>query len=763
LLPLRQTIQVGLEIGDLEFCGHATTHYCSNLFLSGESLNAVKQAIQQYIELLQRIKQGFHLHFIKIWGQLTHNLSEETADKLKLVGEWLDETEFVNHPELKNNQNLLFILYLGKTLLSYLFKDYDTALIYAAPLEDYAKTAAGLFTTSYPYFYHSLVLLAKYPEVSESEQTEFLQQVADHQQKMKILAFHAPMNFQHKYDLVEAEKARVLGQEWQAAKLYDKAIAGAKENQYLHEEAIAYELAAEFYLAQGMKKIAQTYLKDAHYCYQQWGALVKAEDLESRYPHFLTSKMASAIPTKATISATRMASTSTKGSSEWLDLNSIMKAAQALSGEIVLSRLLEKMMHIVIENAGAEKGFLLLPQHDNWFIEAKGQVDREDVNVLQSHPINNQPIAESIIHYVKRTQENVVLNYATQEGQFTRDPYIVKQRPKSVLCAPLKNQGQLTGILYLENNLTSGAFTQNRLEVLTVLSSQLAISIENALLYRTQEQKVEERTAQLAQANQEITALNEQLKSENLRMSAELDVSRRLQQMLLPKDEELEAIDGLDINGFMEPADEVGGDYYDVLSQNGRILIGIGDVTGHGLESGALAIMVQSSIRTLLASYQQLDSVKFLTALNQMVYHNVQRMNAEKSLSLALLCYQDRQILLTGQHEEMIIVRQGEVKLIDTIDLGFHIGLEPDITDFVAQTQVSLNPGDVVVLYTDGITEAENIDKQMYGLERLCQVIQQNWQQTAEQIRAAVINDVRQFIGTQKIFDDITLLVLKQQ
>ncbi len=256
--------------------------------------------------------------------------------------------------------------------------------------------------------------------------------------------------------------------------------------------------------------------------------------------------------------------------------------------------------------------------------------------------------------------------------------------------------------------------------------------------------------------------LQRQLQQENLRMRAELEVSRRLQQMLLPTEKELEQIDSLDIAGFMEPADEVGGDYYDVLQYSGGILFGIGDVTGHGLESGALAIMVQSSIRTLLASYQELDSVKFLNALNQMVYHNVIRMNAEKSMTLALLSYQQGQLVLTGQHEEMIIVRSGgEVEQIDTIDLGFPIGLEEDITELVNQVTVPLNTGDVVVLYTDGITEAENLDKQMYGLERLCQVIKQNGQHTANKIKKAVIADVRQFIGQQKIYDDITLLVIK--
>ncbi len=256
--------------------------------------------------------------------------------------------------------------------------------------------------------------------------------------------------------------------------------------------------------------------------------------------------------------------------------------------------------------------------------------------------------------------------------------------------------------------------------------------------------------------------LQRQLKKENLRMRAELEVSRRLQQMLLPTEKELKQIDGLDIAGFMAPAEEVGGDYYDVLQHQGRILFGIGDVTGHGLESGALAIMVQSSIRTLLAN-NETDPVKFFSALNQMVFHNVERMNVGKSLTLALIDYQDKQLYLSGQHEEMIVVRQGKLELIDTMDLGFPIGLDFEIADFVKQTSVPLNAGDVVVLYTDGITEAENIDKQMYGLERLCEVIRHLWQQTAHEIQQAVIEDVRQFIGEQKVYDDITLLVLKQQ
>lgn len=267
----------------------------------------------------------------------------------------------------------------------------------------------------------------------------------------------------------------------------------------------------------------------------------------------------------------------------------------------------------------------------------------------------------------------------------------------------------------------------------------------------------------LIHANLEITVLNDRLRAENMRMGAELEVTRKIQQMLLPKDRELKAVTGLDIAGFMESADEVGGDYYDVLQQDGRVKIGIGDVTGHGLESGVLMIMVQTAVRTLLA-YNEPDPVKILSAINRAIYDNVQRMKSDKNASLALLDYEEGILKLSGQHEEMIVVRcNGSVERFDTIDLGFPIGLDADIADFVAETIVQLHSGDVVVLYTDGITEAENMEKVLYGLERLIEIIQINWQRTASEIRHAVIDDVRSHIGEQKVFDDITLLVLKQK
>jgi serine phosphatase RsbU (regulator of sigma subunit) len=279
----------------------------------------------------------------------------------------------------------------------------------------------------------------------------------------------------------------------------------------------------------------------------------------------------------------------------------------------------------------------------------------------------------------------------------------------------------------------------------------------------TLEQRVQERTTALAQANAEIITLNTKLQAENLRLGAELEITRQIQQMLLPTADELREIDGLDIACYMDPADEVGGDYYDVLQHNGQIKIGIGDVTGHGLESGVVMVMTQAVVRALLTNGET-DPVRFLDTLNRALYGNVQRMGTDKNLTLALLDYAQGEVKLSGQHEEMIVVRKGgDVELIDTIDLGFPIALDSDIADFIHQKTVQLESGDGVVLYTDGITEAENLDGEHYGQERLCEVVKVHWSEPAEAIKEAVVRDVRRHIGEQTVYDDITLVVVKQQ
>jgi len=253
------------------------------------------------------------------------------------------------------------------------------------------------------------------------------------------------------------------------------------------------------------------------------------------------------------------------------------------------------------------------------------------------------------------------------------------------------------------------------------------------------------------------------LKVENLRLATEVEITSRLQKMLLPKTEDLQLIEDLEIAAFMETANEVGGDYYDVFAQHQGVMIGIGDVTGHGLESGVLAIMVQTAIRCL--SYSEFTEIKdFFAVLNRTVLDNIERMNSDKNLTLSVVEYNQGILKISGQHESLILVSStGDVDCIDTLDLGFPIGLDRDIGGFFHQLELSLKCGDVAVLYTDGITEAENLDKVHYGIDRLCAIIQRDRHQSADEIKTAIIADLKHHIGTQKIYDDITLVVLKRK
>ncbi len=762
LVPLQEGIKSGLEVGDIEYVSYCIMAYCGQILLSGQPLEIVEQNQGQYIELLFKLKQEHCVSYTQIWRQLTLNFQGKSPNPQQLIGDTFDETKTLPYLQQTHNHQSLFATYVAKLILAYSFKEYPQAVEYAANATKHIEAAFGQLLVAVHNFYQSLALLALYPSIEPQEQAHILQQVNLNQDILLNWAQYAPMNFQHKYDLVEAEKSRILGNHWQATEQYEKAIQGAIDYGYLQEEALAYELAGEFYLMRGLDRIAKTYLQAAYDGYSRWQSPAKVEDLVNRYTSYLS--LSSRERSSVAISPTQTIISTSNQSATVLDLATVIKASQAISGEIVIEKLLTNLMTILIQNAGAERGYLILKNQQKLLIEAEGSLNSSQVKVLQSIPLeDNSLLPLCLIQYVARTLENVVLSNATLEGNFTHDLYIQSTQPKSILCFPILTQGQLIGIVYLENNLVIGAFTPERLEVLNVLSAQAAISIENARLYQTLEDKVKERTAQLASANEEIIALNEKLKEENLRMGAELDVARQLQQMVLPKSEELEIIEGIDIAGYMDPADEVGGDYYDVLHADGVVTMGIGDVTGHGLESGILMLMTQTAVRTL-QEIKEGDPVKFLDTLNRTIYQNVQRMDSDKNLTLAILNYSEGRVSISGQHEETIVVRAGgHIECIDTMDLGLPIGIDDDIADFIDQTTVELNSGDGVVLYTDGIPEAFDINKKQYGMERLCQVISQNWQHSAEEIKQAVIDDVREFIGKQKVFDDITLLVFKQQ
>lgn len=352
--------------------------------------------------------------------------------------------------------------------------------------------------------------------------------------------------------------------------------------------------------------------------------------------------------------------------------------------------------------------------------------------------------------------------YALKAGA---DNYVTKPFDEESLFA--KIEGLLSAPYVFESEASQSS------QVITFEGEQLEVRagpqrVLNLLL--STYDNVVRQNRELVYAQERMQVLNEQLeqmaaqlKSENLRMGAELEVTQRLQQMVLPKVSELEQNDELEISAFMKPATEVGGDYFDVLHRDGFVKIGIGDVTGHGLESGVLMLMVQVAIRTL-TNMDIHDPIRFLSVINRTIYDNLQRTGSEKNLTLSILDYYNGIFRLSGQHENVLVVRgNGDVEQIDTVDLGLPIGLDDEIGEFIGEREIRLSPGEGIVLYTDGVTEAADINQGIYGLERLTRIVGQNWSFTAREIEQKIVADVYDHIGDQEVYDDITLLVIKQR
>jgi signal transduction histidine kinase/GAF domain-containing protein len=473
--------QSAVETGDFEFAGYCAFNLCYYSYFVGQELTELEQKTALYSKATSQIRRENPFNWLAILRQTILNLLGQSENPSRLIGCVYNEEQALSRAIAVKDGTGIHHFYLNKLILCYLFGEYHQAAQTAFLAEQYLGEVTALISVPLFHFYDSLVLLSVLANASISEKEAWLNRVNINQEKIQKWAHHAPMNYLHKFHLVEAEKARVLGQVLEAEEFYERAISGASDNGYLQEEALAYELAAKFHLFRGREKFAQTYMKEAHYCYGRWGALAKVRDLEAKYPQLLTQS-----PTVTrTIDTGTTNSTTTTGNSlgSSLDLATVMKASQAISSEIVLDKLLASLMKILIENAGAQKGFLILETQGKLLIEASGTVEQEQVAVLQSIPIDSGDVSTAIANYVARTKESVVLNNASREGRFTNDPYIQAHQPKSILCAPLINQGKLVSIVYLENNLTTEAFTPDRLEVLKLLSSQAAISIDLAKLY----------------------------------------------------------------------------------------------------------------------------------------------------------------------------------------------------------------------------------------------------------------------------------------
>ncbi|MBD2562415.1 MULTISPECIES: AAA family ATPase [Nostoc] len=473
-----------VEVGDVTMANYNGYQGSWQIIQLGSPLAETYKSLEKYTAFARQSKHEAVYQTIRLQQMLLMNLRGLTHQNLTLNNDEFDESRALSVITDAGFVSGIIFYNIIKLIIFFTYGQYTEALKYALKLSIFpVKTLALPIETDY-ILYYSLTLTTLYSTVSCQEQEQFLQTLESHQQQLQYWASHCHANFLHKSQLVAAEIARIQGRDLDAMRLYEQSIASARDQGFVQYEALANELGAKFYSERKFELIAKTYLQEAKNAYIRWEASAKVKHLEESYPQLF--------PQQQLVSNGTFITTG-----EHLDFLSVVKASQTISSEIVLSRLLKTLMQIVIEQAGAEIGYLLLEHEQNLVIEVEAKVNPQAEKLNVSRPVLegeiSQVIPQSILNYVQRTQETVILQNATEQNLFSKDEYVIQKQPKSVLCLPIARQSKLLGILYLENNLISSAFTQEKLSVLEILTVQIAISLENARLY----QGLEDSQAQL--------------------------------------------------------------------------------------------------------------------------------------------------------------------------------------------------------------------------------------------------------------------------
>ncbi|WP_428266228.1 AAA family ATPase [Haliangium sp.] len=516
--PLRAAALEGLSNGNLEYGGHCLHTYGLYSFFAGRELEALEADMATHIERLARQGQQTSINWMNAYRQSMRNLLGYEDEPNRLRGQAYDEEVTLSAQVGQNDQLGLFHAHLNAMIVAYLFRDYERAMVHADTLKAMWDQIPLSVQLSLFYGYDALLLLAVAEEATEEGRTRIMERVEADLDKLRRVADAAPMNYRHRWLLVEAERHRVEGRAIEAMDAYDEAIASATSNGFHNDAALANELAAEFWLARNKVEFATVYARAARYEYERWGAKAKVADLDDRYQDLAQRLALSLQGTTSTESST--SDTVRMGEAGHLDMGSVFKATRVLSEEMDVRQVVTSLMKIVIENAGAHRGYLLLDEAGTLTIQAAGSVDVDSVVVERSDLGTKSTelglvLSEAIVRYVVRTGKPVVLHDAVNSGLFTRDPHIRRGGVRSVLCmpfsAPMMSQRSSVGVLYLENSDTVNAFSHDRVKVLKLITAQAAISLENARLYEdlkrinaTLEELVAERTKELRDAQRAL-------------------------------------------------------------------------------------------------------------------------------------------------------------------------------------------------------------------------------------------------------------------
>jgi predicted ATPase/class 3 adenylate cyclase len=492
-----ETIKACVLNGDQIFTGYTVALHIRMAFIGGMNLNELQTVSQEHIVLIKNGLGG--MDFFIGFFQLVKSLAGKTSK-----GTWNDKTfngeKTLQRLKLEGNQTKLAVFHTAQLAHFYFTGKYNEALAVNEVLSDLMDNILGDLCNALRAFYNSLTISACFADFSKKEKTYHIKKLKQNLKNFKLWAKGSPSNYMQHYYLLQADYFSLQDKFEEAQKFYEKSIQTAIKENYKYVEAIANEKAAILCKSKGLYKQSTSYINEAWAAFNQWGAIIKCQQLENDYPELGNQKTSE--KTEKDVILGTVTSTSSRSA---LDLASVLKASQSIASEVKYTDLLKKLLQITIENAGAERGVLLHQKANKLCIEAEGISGNENIIIHPSIPFDqSELVPHAFINYSWHSEDSEVVNNATSEERYNTDPYIKKHQTVSMMCIPLTSQGKTNGLLYLENNLIKGVFNRNRINLLQMLSGQIGISIDNALLYENLEEKVVERTREIEKQKVEI-------------------------------------------------------------------------------------------------------------------------------------------------------------------------------------------------------------------------------------------------------------------
>ena len=715
---LQKSSRIALENGDLEFAVSGAGAGFTYSFMKGGQLEKLFTQVKKHKASFSKIEQKTGIALYDLLLQVIYNLLNEVKNPSALQGELYDEAKMIEDYRAEKDEISLSTIYTYKLMLAFILNDSESFLFLLNRIEKYAKASAGTLGFMTAGFYQSLMLLATL-EQSDANKKKVLKKVKANQKQMKKWLKHASDNFLNNYYLVKAEMLKSEGKPVLAKDFYDKAIFEAKKNSFLNEEALAWELAANFYLQQENKVMAKLYMRNAYKVYKKWGALAKLRQLEKKHPEFSFEKLNYHTTFETTNS-------SDSNAVSLLDLASIVKASQSLSGTMKLENLLKKMLSIIMENAGAEYALIIKNDEGRFTIEAKGRYGTRDMYILQSEDLGkSDAMALNVVNYVIRTRKFLVVDNALDDSAYSQSSYVQKNKVKSIFCYPVVHKDRLMAILYMENNLSTHVFTADRVETIDILSSQIAISVENALLYQNMEKKIFERTEELQETNEDLNQINEELhttidlvknqkreiekqkgriEQSHKNITHSIDYASRIQSAMLPS-KQLFNESFTDSFIFFKPRDVVSGDFYWAKKIETNLIYAAADCTGHGVPGAFVSMLGMSLLNEIASKIEKIAANRILDNLRTAIKTSLKQTgNLDESkdgmdIALCSIDLKTNKLQFSGAHNSLYIIRNDELLQLkaDRQPIGIY-NKEIPFTNHLFQLQ----EGDRIYSFSDG-------------------------------------------------------------